>query len=188
VTGLNTNTLYFFTLRHEQPGDLVGNAIQKLHHARQCVSARRHQSARDGDSRLVRGDERPGAVHRQRTPAARFYYGATDGGTNPAAWSNQISLGAQAGTFSSQIAGLAAGTTYYFTAFVSNSAGFAWGGPSKSFTTLTVTRVPVLTYHYDNTRQGANTNETLLTLANVNVTNFGKLFSYPWMATSMPSR
>ena len=38
--------------------------------------------------------------------------------------------------------------------------------------------MPVLTYHYDNTRQGANTNETLLTLANVNATNFGKLFSY----------
>ena len=40
------------------------------------------------------------------------------------------------------------------------------------------TRVPVLTYHYDNTRQGQNTNETLLTSANVNSTNFGKLFSY----------
>ena len=36
----------------------------------------------------------------------------------------------------------------------------------------------VLTYHYDNTRDGANTNETLLTPANVNVSNFGKLFSY----------
>ena len=38
--------------------------------------------------------------------------------------------------------------------------------------------MPVLTFHYDNTRQGQNTNETLLTPANVNVTNFGKLFTY----------
>ena len=36
----------------------------------------------------------------------------------------------------------------------------------------------VLTYHYDNTRQGANTNESLLMLTNVNVSSFGRLFSY----------
>jgi uncharacterized repeat protein (TIGR03806 family) len=36
----------------------------------------------------------------------------------------------------------------------------------------------VLTYQYDNTRDGANTNELLLTPANVNVNSFGKLFTY----------
>ena len=112
-------------------------------------------------------------------PIAKIYYGTTDGGTNPVAWSNQVSIGAQAGVFSAPVAGLTPNTTYYFTTFASNLAGFAWGGPSKSFTTLSVTRVQVLTYHYDNTRQGANTNETLLTLANVNTASFGKLFTYP---------
>jgi uncharacterized repeat protein (TIGR03806 family) len=38
--------------------------------------------------------------------------------------------------------------------------------------------VSAVTWHYDNTRQGANTNETTLTPANVNVSSFGKLFSY----------
>jgi len=112
-------------------------------------------------------------------PTVRLYYGPSDGGTNPTAWSNQVSLGLQSGGYSGQVAGLTGNTTFYFTASVSNSAGVRWASASRSFTTLTVTRVPVLTYHYDNTRQGQNTNETLLTLANVNVTNFGKLFSYP---------
>lgn len=39
-------------------------------------------------------------------------------------------------------------------------------------------QVDILTYHYDNTRQGANLNETILTPDNVNSTSFGQLFSY----------
>lgn len=37
----------------------------------------------------------------------------------------------------------------------------------------------VLTFHYDNTRDGANTNESILTLNNVNPNDFGRLFTYP---------
>ena len=38
--------------------------------------------------------------------------------------------------------------------------------------------INVLTYHNDNARDGANTNEVLLTLANVNVSTFGRLINY----------
>ena len=113
-----------------------------------------------------------------QTPMASFYYGPSNGGMNPAAWAKQVFLGAQTGAFNAQVAALSANTTYYFAASVSNAAGVTWGGPSQTFTTLTITRIPVLTYHYDNTRQGQNTNETLLSPANVNVNDFGKLFSY----------
>ena len=40
-------------------------------------------------------------------------------------------------------------------------------------------QVSVLTYQYDVSRAGANVRETALTPANVNVNQFGKLFSYP---------
>jgi hypothetical protein len=40
-------------------------------------------------------------------------------------------------------------------------------------------QTPVLTYHGDATRSGLYDTETLLTPANVNSTQFGKLFSYP---------
>ncbi|HTB85728.1 MAG TPA: chitobiase/beta-hexosaminidase C-terminal domain-containing protein [Candidatus Sulfotelmatobacter sp.] len=116
------------------------------------------------------------------TPNVWIYYGPVNGGTNAAAWSNNIALGAQTGAFTTTASSLSANTTYYFTTFASNSAGIFWGQPALSFTTPAAsppaTRVPVLTYHYDNTRQGQNTNETLLTPSDVNTNTFGKLFTY----------
>ncbi|HEY3855972.1 MAG TPA: chitobiase/beta-hexosaminidase C-terminal domain-containing protein [Verrucomicrobiae bacterium] len=68
-----------------------------------------------------------------------------------------------------------------YTLIAANSLGT---NPSTAVT-LTVLLPPnsgalnVLTYHNDNTRQGQNTNEVLLTLANVNVNTFGKIITYP---------
>ena len=116
------------------------------------------------------------------TPFVTFYYGTTDGHTNAAAWAHSASIGQTSGSFSTTVVGLTTNTTYYFTAFASNTAGTTWAQPSASFATLAsgpfVTPVSVLTYHYDNTRQGQNTNETSLTPGNVNTNTFGKLFSY----------
>jgi hypothetical protein len=45
--------------------------------------------------------------------------------------------------------------------------------------TIMWAQTAIVTWHYDNARSGANTNEARLTPANVNVNSFGKLFSKP---------
>jgi hypothetical protein len=47
------------------------------------------------------------------------------------------------------------------------------------YAALASAQVSVTTYHNDNTRSGLNSQETILTPSNVNVTSFGQLFSYP---------
>jgi len=118
-------------------------------------------------------------------PAVTIYYGTSDGGTTPSAWGQSVVLpGVQNGRFNQLVSGLTTNTTYYFSAEAKNSAGIAWGTPVRSFTTLAVSSpasalVAVLTGRNDNGRTGQNTNETLLTPANVNKTTFGRIFSYP---------
>jgi mono/diheme cytochrome c family protein len=114
------------------------------------------------------------------SPQVTVYYGTANGGTNAAGWSHAIALGTQTGAFAATVSGLSTNTVYFFTASASNSVGTAWAAPSQTFTTPASNPplVAMLTYHYDNTRAGANTNETTLTPGNVTVSSFGRMFSY----------
>jgi uncharacterized repeat protein (TIGR03806 family) len=111
-----------------------------------------------------------------------LYYGTSDGGTSASAWASSIALDSQSGVYAETVSPLLPNTQYYFTALSTNSSGSSWAVPSLSFITAATnpvpTGVPVLTYHNNNARQGANTNETVLTPANVNTNTFGKLFAY----------
>jgi hypothetical protein len=104
-----------------------------------------------------------------------------NGGANPAAWSNSVSLGLRSGAYAYNAGRLQTNHTYYFTSRAVNLAGTFWASPSQSFTTLAQnppTTFPVLTYHNDNAHTGQNLNETTLSLANVKASTFGRLFSY----------
>lgn len=180
VTGLSTNTTYYFTAR---AANAAGTSWATPSASFTTLATVTQPTVTNLPATLISSTVATlnGQVLKtgNEWPTATIYYGTTDGGANPAAWANQIAIpGPQSGAFSAQVGNLAPNTTYFFSATVSNSAGGTWGSPSKSFTTLAVSRRDVLTYHYDNTRQGANTNETVLTLSNVNVTSFGKLFTY----------
>ncbi len=116
------------------------------------------------------------------TPVVTIFYGTTNGGTNAANWASNINLGLESGYAAVTVPDLVSNTQYYFTAQASNAEGIVWAAPPLSFTT-SATNPPfkgtaVLTYHGDNTRLGVNTNESQLTLANVNTNSFGQLFTY----------
>jgi hypothetical protein len=116
-------------------------------------------------------------------PGITIYYGPSNGGNNPAAWAHGQFAGTQVARFAQIVTGLTANATNYFTSAGTNAAGTAWAGTVLSFVTPATNPpptpvLPVLTWHVDNARTGQNTNETVLTPADVNTNTFGKLFSY----------
>jgi len=58
-------------------------------------------------------------------PEVTLFYGQSDGGTDPGAWSASIYLGSIEANFAEELSDLE-GTTYYYRAFAENSAGASW--------------------------------------------------------------
>ncbi|MCH8044357.1 MAG: lamin tail domain-containing protein [Planctomycetes bacterium] len=74
-----------------------------------------------------------------QVPEVTIYFGDNNGGTNPAAWDEAISLGGHTGDFSTVVAELESNTQYYFRAFAENTIGVDWADATQSFTTLSAT-------------------------------------------------
>ncbi|MEM7395917.1 MAG: hypothetical protein AAF492_26590, partial [Verrucomicrobiota bacterium] len=63
-----------------------------------------------------------------------IYWGDNDGGTDPAAWDNEVALGLSAGgSFTSVVNGLIYGVPYFYRCYASNNFGVAWAPAGSSF-------------------------------------------------------
>jgi hypothetical protein len=66
-------------------------------------------------------------------PRVTVYWGATDGGTDPAAWSGRLDGGLQSGAFSLRLCPLERGSTVYYRCQASNGVDTAWAPESAAF-------------------------------------------------------
>jgi len=79
------------------------------------------------------------------TPDVTLYWGDNDAGTAAGNWDNSVTLGSQAGPFSTNLSGLSPSTTYYFRSFASNGAGDDWADSTQSFATEAPPNPPTVT-------------------------------------------
>lgn len=182
VTGLLANTTYYFTA---QATNVAGKSwaapSQSFTTVTLPVVTNLPATRIQGSFATLNGNV---LFTGHQTPSVTIYYGPTDGGADPTAWSNNVALGPQGGVFAQTVYFLLTNTVYFYTAQAINVAGTNWAAPSQSFTTA-ATNVPappgasVLTHHNDNARTGMNLNETVLNITNVNTASFGLLYTRP---------
>ncbi|MFT5857228.1 MAG: hypothetical protein ACI8XO_004487, partial [Verrucomicrobiales bacterium] len=156
ATALAPNTTYFFTaFATNSAGDSVASpspsfttlpappAVTNI--AATNIAA---DSATVGGSVTDTGGE---------APTMFIYWGTTDAGTNAGTWQNSVLLGGQSGSATTNLSGLAGGTSYFYRAFVTNSGGSAWAGSTASFTTQTP-QPPSVINHSANGVTGSSAN------------------------------
>jgi hypothetical protein len=113
--------------------------------------------------------------------ATQQFTASTQGLSNPAVtWSVDGDAGGNTSVGTITSAGLytAPSATGAHT-IAATSAQFTSATVISQVTVVNVTQTAVLTYHNNDTRDGAYTQEVTLTPSNVNSNQFGKLFSYP---------
>lgn len=89
------------------------------------------------------------------TPGVTIVWGTSDAGISVGAWANSANLGAKPRAFGHLAGNLQPGTTYYFRALATNSAGAVWTN-TQTFTTNAKSPIVINEIHYkpgDRTKQ-----------------------------------
>lgn len=77
-------------------------------------------------------------------PVVHFYYGQSDGGTNPASWDGFVEVGVRSGVFEQAVGALPEDVAIYYRARATNSAGTTWADSTESIRTYGPPEVEVL--------------------------------------------
>ncbi|MEM7391502.1 MAG: hypothetical protein AAF492_04060, partial [Verrucomicrobiota bacterium] len=129
IAGL-TNLTWFYTWR-------VENALVDIVHQPSATFAMRTVPVIDTGSGATPGFNRVtlnGALTAGNYADVTIYWGAVDGGTDPALWANQSSLGEVGhGPLSVTVSDLLGGVDYVYRIFASNTVGTAWSAASVPF-------------------------------------------------------
>ena len=176
VTGLQTNTTYYFTATATNATGGAGRAVQKLHHPHR-VAAHGDQPAGDRHRRGDCDHERPGADHGQPVAGGHGVLRAVRWRYQPGGVVQQRRPGNAVRRFHRAGGRVVARHNLLLHDLCRQCRRGGVGRAVEIVHHPAADPVAVTTFHYDNTRQGQNTNETVLTPANVNATNFGKLFT-----------
>ncbi|MEM7394054.1 MAG: hypothetical protein AAF492_17070, partial [Verrucomicrobiota bacterium] len=131
VTGLSENTIYFYRY-------YVTNAVGG-HWAFPTVSFKTAgpPEVDNNGPNLDIGKATLNAVLNNGTSAdVTIFWGASDGGTNFAAWDNATNFGViTEGPFSTVVTGLYYGVEYFYRAYASNAVDAVWAGATTNFKT-----------------------------------------------------
>ncbi len=131
ASGLQVDTLYYFTFCHTNGADRTWSRVLTF----RTMGAVAVENSGGASGSVPGIAQLNGALTAGGSADIRAYWGASDGGTNTAAWGNVATQnGVLQGPFSANVSNLLYGLTYYYRCNASNNLGSAWAPASTSFT------------------------------------------------------
>ncbi len=133
ASGLQVDTLYYFTFYYTNGAGRIWSSRALTFRTMGAVGVDNNGGVLNNIPGMV---QLSGELIAGGSADVRYYWGPSDGGTNPAAWANVVTQGGVLqGACAANLSNLLYGLTYYYRCHASNSLGTAWAPASVSFTT-----------------------------------------------------